>query len=214
MDFKTLADQLSNPKGDTGIAVSKQMHQSNIGMTLAAFDLLAIREKDLVLEIGHGNCAHLKQVVSINADFNYYGIELSHTMYEEAVNLNRGLIDKKVAGFYLYDGDKLDFDDLLFDKVVTVNTIYFWKDPDRFLQDIYRVLKPEGILCIAFANKSFMKSLPFVQYGFQMYDPEEVIRLGYSNNFKGYKVENRTEDIINNAGESVRREYSVVLFKK
>ncbi len=212
MDYKTLANQLGNPEGELGIAVGKQMHKSNIGMILTAFQLLTINHNDHVLEIGHGSCAHLNEIMSTNRDFHYYGLELSQTMCEEAKKINQNVLDK--ADFYLFDGQKFDFADATFDKIVTINTIYFWRDPDFFIQEIYRVLKPHGKLCITFANKSFMKNLAFVDEGFQLYDPEEVVRMGSNNNFTNYVIESKREKIINNAGESVEREYTAVLFTK
>ncbi|WP_192348554.1 methyltransferase domain-containing protein [Algoriphagus sp. Y33] len=53
-----------------------------------------------------------------------------------------------------------------FDKVFTVNAIYFWSDPVVLAREIYRVLKPDGRLVVAFAGRDFMKKLPFTDFVF------------------------------------------------
>jgi SAM-dependent methyltransferase len=44
----------------------------------------------------------------------------------------------------------LPFADGSFDKVCSVNTLYFWPDPARDLGEVYRVLAPEGRCYITF----------------------------------------------------------------
>lgn len=42
----------------------------------------------------------------------------------------------------------LPFAELAFDKVFSINCLYFWTEPLTALQGIYRVLKPGGMLVI------------------------------------------------------------------
>src|SRR5690606_19647135 len=79
--------------------------------------------------------------------------------------------------------DLLPFRDAAFDKVFTVNTLYFWEEPELQLSEIRRVLRPTGIFCLAIASKAFMETLPFSRYGFRLYSPEEASQLLANNGF-------------------------------
>ena len=68
-----------------------------------------------------------------------------------ARNLNavrQGRVDLR----YGQVGD-LPFDDAAFDKAFSIHSIYFWPDPQRGLQEIHRVLRPEGQLILTFLPK-------------------------------------------------------------
>ncbi len=53
--------------------------------------------------------------------------------------------------FVVASGEKLPFDDSSFD-LVTVASAYHWFDYDRAGKEIYRVLKPNGKLCVFWKN--------------------------------------------------------------
>ena len=40
--------------------------------------------------------------------------------------------------------EKLPFADNAFDKIITVESFYFWPDPAENLKEVYRVLKEQG----------------------------------------------------------------------
>tara|TARA_R100001369_G_scaffold87737_2_gene123492 strand:+ start:160 stop:420 length:261 start_codon:yes stop_codon:yes gene_type:complete len=83
-----------------------------------------------------------------------------------------------------------------------------------FLSEIYRVLKINGILILTFAQKDFMKNLPFVKSKFSLYDNCDLSLLIKKTEFKIIEIENMTEKIKSKSGELVERIYSVVKIKK
>jgi ubiquinone/menaquinone biosynthesis C-methylase UbiE len=46
----------------------------------------------------------------------------------------------------------LPFADQQFDKVLSIHTFYFWPNPQQILQDIFRVLKPKGMLVLTLST--------------------------------------------------------------
>lgn len=90
-------------------------------------------------------------------------------MKYEAERINQKLIQDNWINFSLYDRIKITFPDTYFDKIFTVNTIYFWEKPLDFISEIYRVLRVNGILILTFAQKDFMKNLSFVNNKFSLY---------------------------------------------
>jgi SAM-dependent methyltransferase len=213
-ELKGIEQQLSNPEGAFGVEIAKNMNESNLQMTMDAIKSLNLLKSDILLEIGHGNCGHLEKIYNKTNDIQYFGLEISKTMKYEAERINQKLIQNNKIHFSLYDGIKIPFSDCYFDKIFTVNTIYFWEKPVHFLSEIYRVLKVNGILILTFAQKDFMKSLPFVNSKFSLYDNDDLSLLIKKTEFKIIKIENMTEKIESKSGELVERIYSVVKIKK
>src|SRR5690606_9635685 len=108
----------------------------------------------------------------------------------------------KEVNFLLTDGLALPFADMSFDRIVTVNTLYFWENPLAYACEIHRVLKSDGgVFCLAFVEGEFMKNLPFASYGFELYDRKMAENLLENAGFtiKGSVTE--TETIRSNTGE-------------
>lgn len=170
LDARGIASQLSHPQGEEGMKVAGNMHVNNGGMIQRSIDLLACRDQDTVLEIGHGNGGYVPYLLSRAAGLRYYGVDISETMVQAAQEMNSKLAAEGIAHFTLVNGLELPYADQFFDKVYTVNTLYFWEDPQVQLREIYRVLKPGGRISIGIRSKAFMEQLPFTQYGFRLYD--------------------------------------------
>jgi len=213
-ELKELAAQLRKPDGTTGIEVADMMHGSNIGMTTHAIDRLAIADNDRILELGHGNGKHLPYLMQQKAGLTYYGLEISKTMNREAETGNQAFAEKKQAVFQLYDGVHIPFVDHYLDRIFTVNTIYFWEEPERLLSELYRVLKPGGRLNITFAQEGFMQTLPFTKYGFTLYSNERITELLKTTPFRVADTATQTESIKSKTGKEVIREFTTVSLEK
>ena len=198
-DLKILAQNLAHPQGEKGIEIGEMMNATNIGMTLESIHALMIEDNEHILEIGHGNAGHLKSFLKIAKDLKYTGIDISETMHQEAKNLN--IEFKNQADFVLYEGKKLPFEDKVFDKIFTVNTVYFWENPIDFLNEIYRVLKRNGTFVLTFGQRDFMEKLPFTAYNFKLYNNDEMEELVSKSHFKRMKISEKEEDIKSKTGE-------------
>ncbi|KFC22908.1 class I SAM-dependent methyltransferase [Chryseobacterium sp. FH1] len=210
-ELKILAQQLSNPEGEIGKDVAKMMNETNISMTKETIKALHLMDNDKVLEFGHGNAGHLSYLLDFAENINYTGLEISETMKVEAEDNNPKYLSK--AKFQLYDGNKIPFGNESFDKIMTVNTIYFWKNPVEFLNEVYRVLNEHGSFVLTFATKDFMKTLPFTT-DFKLYNYEDVELLISQTNFKRMIKSDKEELIASKTGEQVKREYIVLTIKK
>lgn len=206
--------QLSCPKNAEGIEVANNMHENNIGMTRKAIEALSIANGDLILEIGHGNCRHLPEILNKAENTSYYGLEISELMHKQASKLNKAAIEANRASFHLYNGLQIPFAENTFSKILTVNTIYFWENPEEFIKEIYRVLKPNGLFAISFADKDFMESLPFTIYGFDLYSKEKLYALAEVANFKIKDISSFTEKIKSKTGDKVEKLFYVALLEK
>lgn len=213
-DLKELAGQLGNPSGSKGIEIAEMMDRNNIAMTLHSIDNLEIQNQDKILEIGHGNCGHLKYILAKAKEIQYIGYDISELMNAEAKKINSDLIQNNSVEFKLYDGENFPELDNSFDKIFTANTLYFWQNPIEFLKEIHRITKPNGIFCLTFAEKDFMETLPFTQFGFKLYNLNDAQKLIQNSEFKIDKIETQTEEIQAKSGEMVNRKFVTLVLKK
>lgn len=209
-EIKELEKQLSCPDGKLGVEVGKNMNETNINMTLSTIDSLELEDNDSVLELGHGNCGHLQKLLATANNINYFGLEISKTMHEEAKAINT----TTQAEFLLYDGETIPFKNNSFNCVMSVNTIYFWSNPQKLITEIERVLKPNGICILTYANKEFMKNLPFVGDKFQLFGTKEMETLVSASHLKIDELIHKTEQVTSKTGDSVERTYTLAKLKK
>jgi hypothetical protein len=64
-ELKILAQNLANPQGEKGIEIGEMMNATNISMTLESIRTLLIEDDEHILEIGHGNAGHLKNILNL-----------------------------------------------------------------------------------------------------------------------------------------------------
>ncbi|WP_223607443.1 class I SAM-dependent methyltransferase [Chryseobacterium sp. OSA05B] len=212
-ELKILAQNLANPQGEKGIEIGEMMNATNISMTLESIKTLLIEDDEHILEIGHGNAGHLKNILNRAQNLKYTGVDISETMYNEAKKLNEDF--ESQADFVLYEGKKLPFEDKTFDKIFTVNTVYFWENPVEFLNEIYRVLKNDGTFVLTFGQRKFMETLPFTEFDFAMYSNSEMEEVVSKSHFKRMKISEKEEEIQSKSGnETIHRIYTVLTIKK
>ncbi|EED37912.1 methyltransferase type 11 [Stenotrophomonas sp. SKA14] len=172
LDASTLAAQLRHPHGDAAQAVAESMNRSNGALNRAAIGLLAVTSGERVLEIGPGNAAFAPLLLQAS-DSRYLGIELSTAMVEAGNRrlATAGLAER--AGMRHGDAHALPIADAAMDAALAVNTLYFWPDLAPVLDELARVVRRGGRLCLAFGDAAFMRSLPFTA-DFQLHELDAV----------------------------------------
>jgi ubiquinone/menaquinone biosynthesis C-methylase UbiE len=214
-ELKELASQLSFPKGEKGLDIATLMNNTNIGMMMSTIKELNLQDDEVLLELGHANCSHLKNIMEQATNISYFGLEISPLMQQEAEKFNKEFVLQKQAFFSLYDGHNIHVENDSFDKIMTVNTLYFWEEPTELLNELYRVLKAGGKCCIGFAQAEFMKDLPFVPFGFELYDDKKIRDLVGKTPFKLVDLSKKIDTIQSKVGKTVQRNYTIlVLIKK
>ncbi len=208
-ELKELASQLRKPDGPKGLETAELMNDTNTPMTTNTVDLLGLETGHRVLELGYGNGDHLRYVLEKADNVTYAGLDISSTMCEEAQRRNAEFCQAGRATFDLYDGQNIGFDDRSFDRVFTVNTIYFWTDVLGLLNELCRVLEPGGAAAIAFVQKEFMKTLPFTEYGFKFFDHEAIAGFVEQSNFEEVQIVDLNDIVTSKSGEKIERHYSI-----
>lgn len=188
---KHLGRQLSNPQGFWGTIVAKLMNYGNRPMYDAAYKSLDLSPNDQVLEIGLGNGAFINELMQKIHQGRYAGIDISKTMIRLARRNNSSLILAEKVRLVHGNVSNLPFDDNSFDKVFTVNTIYFWENPLQVMEEVKRVLLPGGRFVITLATREAMIDSEYVKEKFKLYEKKDVEELfvmtEYTNVLSTYK---------------------------
>lgn len=210
-ELQELAKQLRCPTGDSGLKVGEMMNFTNSNSISKAIQSLKLKDGDTILEIGPGNGAHVASIINAVSTIDYQGIDISETMIGEAEKTNSHFDN---VSFHLADGKHINFDNESFNSIFTVNTIYFWEEPQEFANEIARVLKKDGLASIGFIPESTMKKIPFAKYGFTLYDIASVIQLLETAGLKNIKTITDTEFVNSNSSEKIEREFIIITAAK
>jgi arsenite methyltransferase len=170
---RVLARQLSRPTGLLGALVRRMMNRGNANMNAFALDQLDLASTDRVLEVGFGGGLTLPTLFE-RAAF-VAGIDRSHDVVLRAKAHFAKAVAAGRADFREGQVESLPFAPATFDKVCTVNTVYFWTSLDAGFAELHRVLSPGGRLAVGFLGKERMDRIGFPSDIFTPRTPDDVV---------------------------------------
>jgi ubiquinone/menaquinone biosynthesis C-methylase UbiE len=179
MSFRRfMAAQLRKPSGWFGSVIMRRMlNRMNIEIVTSTLARLELQPQHDVLEIGFGGGAALALVAKQLTTGVASGVDFSPEMVTAAQSRFKNEISNGRIRVQFGDVSQLPFSSASFDRVFTINTIYFWPDPSQAFAEIRRVLKPAGLAVIALRSRENMQRVALTQHGFRLFDPDEVRQL-------------------------------------
>lgn len=109
---------------------------------------LELQDKEKILEVGCGNGYYLNLLNRLAFRLTLIGIDNDERALLDARKLIR---DDKVK-LILIDANKIPFKDNTFDKVIMSEVIEHIENEQNVLSEIYRVLKPGGVMVLTTCN--------------------------------------------------------------
>ena len=213
-DLKEMAAQLRRPKGDLGVQIGELMNKGNGRINYDALQILNAGNEDRILEVGMGNGYFVSEILEKNPKVNYTGCDISEEMVAEALKINERFVKNKQADFIKGNLNALPFAQDAFDKIITINTLYFWDDESAVLSELKRVLKANGQLIVSFRPKHQMLNYPFTKYNFNLYSKEDFLQVLEKNHLKVVNVFENTEPAYDLQGEMIEMENVIVVVGK
>jgi ubiquinone/menaquinone biosynthesis C-methylase UbiE len=176
MNYSTFfSRQARKPSGLYGrFFMSRVFEKGNVALNDHMYQALSVEANDHILEIGFGTGVLAREIANGLSTGMIEGVDFSEAMFKIAKKKNRKHIKKGKVKFHLGDFEKLPFARDAFDKIFSVNTIYFWKNPDATISKIAGILKPGGKLVIGYHEKSEMEGMPLNRDIFKYYSVPEL----------------------------------------
>lgn len=188
MNFsRFFSEQARKPNGLFGrIVMSIVFDQGNAFLNDFVEELMSVQNDDHIIEIGMGTGKLIYRLAhKIDKGF-IVGIDFSREMVSVAQKRNKKNIANGKAKIYKGNFDEMPFEKERFSKACSVNTLYFWPDPDHTAKRIAKILKPGGKLILAFEDIEQLKQRKLDQEVFHLYSKDEVqyllLNAGFSNN--------------------------------
>lgn len=193
---KPLAKHLRRPDGLLGQLTARMMNSTNAIMLSRTIDTLAPEKTHTVLDIGFGGGDSLASLMDKVPNGMIHGVELSDTMIESAEKRFSSLIATNKIKIHKASIDALPFNDHTFDRICTLNTLYFWEQPELVCKELHRICKDNAYIVIAFRPRHDIKDMAFTRYGFNLYDDDQVSNMLQAAGFNSVDFEHFTDDDI------------------
>lgn len=139
----------AKPQGDAGKEMLSGMNEHHSAVTEWAVNILDVRSDDKVLDIGCGGGAAIKRISEKITTGKVFGIDHSDVSVELSTQTNAKSVECGKVSISKASVEAMPFDDNSFDKIITIESFYFWPDPAENLKEVCRVLNKGGKFLIA-----------------------------------------------------------------
>jgi ubiquinone/menaquinone biosynthesis C-methylase UbiE len=170
------------------------MNRVNRKIIDSTIALLELSPQHHVLDIGFGGGGSLSTLANTVSDGLVAGIDVSPEMVREADRRFRRPIAEGHMRVQLGDVSHLPFPDATFDRVFTINTIYFWPDALQGLSEIHRVLRDGGRAAVSIRSGEKMGKYAVTKYDFRLFSPDDVANLMRQAGFHDIRVDHSDRD--------------------
>jgi len=110
-----------------------------------------------ILDVSCGNGLFLKAAETYYG-LDTYGIDLSERAISETIK------NTKFSKVLLANGEDLPYKDNVFDYVTNLGSLEHYLNPEKGLQEIARVCKPDGKICIVLPNYYFLLNIIYALF--------------------------------------------------
>jgi arsenite methyltransferase len=179
-----ISRQLSNPSGLGGRVIASLMNRGNRAMNDRAIELLEVGPSSRVLDLGFGGGLTLPLLMARAKTVT--GVDRAADMIEAASSRHASAVQDGRLTLVAGDVARLPLADDSVDRVLTVNTVYFWPDLSAAFGEIRRVLAPGGRLVIGIRDGAVMRRVS--RDVFTIRTPDELADALTGNGFTGVEV--------------------------
>jgi arsenite methyltransferase len=152
---RLISNQLSRPSGLAGRVVAAGMNRGNRAFNARAIEALDVQPGTRVLDLGFGGGLTFGPLLERGA--TVVGVDRAEDMVAAAAARHRADVEGGRIAVHAGDVLALPLEAAAVDRVLTVNTVYFWPDLAPALRELHRVLAPGGRVVIGIRDGSVME---------------------------------------------------------
>ena len=141
-------NQCSKPSGWLGRFNLWRMNKSHSRLTDWGLGHISIEPRYTILDIGCGGGRTISKLAAIAKQGTVYGVDYSETSVAATKKMNAPSIELGRVEVQQASVSALPFPDGMFDLVTAVETHFWWPDLPSDLREIFRVIKPGGMLIV------------------------------------------------------------------
>ena len=189
---KFIAAQFRKPSGRFGsLVMTRLMNRVNRQIAERTIALLDLDPAHQTLEIGFGGGVALSLVAERLTTGVISGVDFSEDMVRRAERKFQGWIARGRMQLKAGDVSRLPYPEASFDRVYTINTIYFWPDALQGMNEIRRVLRDGGRAAVSIRSKEKMENHRVTQHGFRLFSPNDLADLMRESGFRDVGIDHR-----------------------
>ena len=177
-----ISKQFRNPWGIGGKLIFSVMNRHNIPLYNETSQLLALSNADRVLDIGCGN-GYVLNMLAKQYECKFTGIDISPSIIENASKRCHRFVKSNRISLHCQNASSMSFADNSFEKIYTINTVYFWKNIDDTMLEIWRVLNLNGVFINTLFSNETLSAFPHTKYGYKRFTVEELKSAGSNLGF-------------------------------
>ncbi|HKM09494.1 MAG TPA: class I SAM-dependent methyltransferase [Candidatus Methanomethylophilaceae archaeon] len=186
--------RFGDPKGEEGRKTLENMNLQHKELSEWAMSLLPEMRPEGILDVGCGGGMQMKMLGDKFPKAHLTGVDISEESVRFALNYNKDKVSSGLCRVDQAPAEELPYPDKTFDLVSAFETYFFWTDPVTAFREIYRVLRPNGILMVIseqYPHPNFEERNKKVadRTGLKLIDNEELLSILID---AGFKVEYTT----------------------
>src|SRR5262245_5229019 len=124
------------------------MNKSHSKLTDWGLGHVSIQSRDTILDIGCGGGRTVSKLAAIATEGRVVGVDYSKTSVEKSSKMNVKWIDTGRVEIRQGSVSQLAFPNNVFDLITAVETHFWWPDLPNDLREVFRVMKPGGVLLL------------------------------------------------------------------
>ena len=134
----------AKPQGEAGAQMLAQMNEHHYAVSGWGIGHLHLQNDDRILDIGCGGGETLARLSALAPHGKLCGVDYSPVSVASSTQRNAPDISCGKMRIIEASVEHLPFDDNAFDRIVTVESFYFWPNPAENLKEVFRVLAKGG----------------------------------------------------------------------
>lgn len=158
--------QFARPHGRLAGVFAAVLNRGNRLINQRTVEALAVSPDQKVLELGFGGGMALELLLAEKGCVCVTGLDPSEEMVRAASRRLTQWIQAGRLALQQGTAEDLPWTDSELDRVLSVNSIFYWSNPSRGVREIRRALRPEGILVLGLRSKAVMDKIGIERLGY------------------------------------------------